>query len=418
MSVISRRNFLYLLSSITFGLIREASVAETIPPTWDSIRKIEMKGNLKAFWNVLVGTDSQNDLQAIRHGFRLSTTPNSYADYPGNQRENIYNFLEQNHQNPWVKPAFFERIVKRNIKNATHHKSISAHDLEIDFERDLKKLWQDPKLRKLSKARNFKDFVESYYREWATWFSLPCKWSKQMYPHQPVGIYGPQIFNGEYAGFAKPSQLEQAHSSDLKLWKYIDPHVNFYVSSAYILYDLPDSIYAIAANIEENYRRSRKFSNKPLYAYLWLRYHPGNPQLSGQEVVAYIVEAAAIIPFFVGAKGMVLWGWEPKSKGQPYQTLPVFMNSLGRVADLSAKIDRAQLIIDRPAQELWREKSPLIRKLKVSRNEWIIMAIYPWQDDRDRKLVTVKCGNRSVKLEISGKHTEIYHLQGSNLERI
>ncbi len=418
MSTINRRNFIYLLSLTTFMLTQRRSIAQPIPPSWDSIRKLDMKGNLKAFWNVYGGENSYTQQQAVNHGFKLATAPNSYADYPGKQKENIYSFFKTKNNNPWMKPDFFERIVKRNIKTATHYESISVHDLEISFDPDILTLWENPKLRELSKATNIEDFAESYYREWATWLSLPCQWAKEMYPQQPVGIYGPQVFNRDYWGFSKPLDLKQTHTLDLKLWKYIDPYVDFYISSVYILYDLPGSIYYLAANIEENYRLSRNYSKKPLYAYLWLRYHDSNQKAANQELAPYLAEAAAVIPFFTGAKGIVLWGWEPKSKGQYYHRLPIFMDSLGRVADLSDKIDRAELIIDRPAEKLWREKAPLIRKLKVSTSEWIIMAVYPWQNDGDLKIVTVNCGNQSVELEISGKHTEIYHLQRGNLEKI
>ncbi len=132
-------------------------------------------------------------------------------------------------------------------------------------------------------------------------------------------------------------KLNQAHSSDLKLWKYIDPYVDFYTVSTYIFYDLPDSIYYIAANIEENYRISRKFGKKPIYAFVWLKYHSSNPKLSEQELAPYLAEASAVIPFFSGAKGVVLWGWEPEKNGPYFQKMPNFINSLNRLSDLSAK---------------------------------------------------------------------------------
>lgn len=412
MSITSRRNFLYLLSSTALLATQKVSISQTIPPSWDSIRKIDMKGNLKVFWNVVGGDNRANQLQARQHGLEIASGMNSYADYPGKQKESILSYIGEKYINPWVKPPFFEKIVKRNIKNAGHS-NLFYHDLEFQLEKDVSKLWRDSNLRKLSKATNFNNFVESYYQEWATWYSLPCKWSKELYPNEPIGIYGPQVFNREYWGFLQPLQLEQSHSHDLKLWKHIDPYVDYYASSAYIVKDSPDSIYYMAANVEQNYLRSRKFSNKPLYDFQMLKLHSLK-----KELPDYIVAAAAVIPFFAGAKGIILHGWEPKSKGQYYHNLPIFMDSLGRVADLSAKIDRAQLIIDRPADELWRRKLPLVRKLKVSTSEWIIMAVFPWQNDEDRKIVTVNCGKRAVKLEIFGKGTEIYHLQRNNLERI
>jgi hypothetical protein len=426
---VSRRNFIYLLSSVAFGISCQSSPARNAMPAWQSIRSFKMKGDLKAFWNVSGGEDLFNTEQAIQHGFKSVQLSNTYADYITNQKENIDIYLKKNAGNSWLKPPFFEKIIKRNIEERIgknnkigYKSSIFVHNIESIFEPDAKKLWKNPAVRKSSKASKFENFIETNYRQQASWLSLPCKWSKQLYPQKPVGVYGVQLFNRDYWGFVKPStpeKLQQKHQSDLRLWKYIDPYVDFYIADVYVFYDLPDSIYYIAANIEENYRRSLKFSNKPLYAYFWLRFHQGNEQMDGPELPDYLVEAAAVLPFFTGAKGIVLWGYEVKTTGQPYRNLPVFVNSLGRVADLSDKIAKSQLVKEnRSAHELWIARQPLIRKFKVSQNEWIIMAINPWQSERDSMLASTNCGTQSVQLEISGKHTEIYHLQANSLKRI
>lgn len=428
---VGRRNFIYLLSSVAFSISCQSLAAKDITPKWQSIRSFKMKGDLKAFWYVYVGDHPFNRDQAIKHGFSNAQMLPTYADYPNDQKENIDDYLKKNGGNPWQKPPFFEKILKRNIREVNSSQgngntidsrnAILVHNIESAFEQDLKKLWTNPAVRKFAKVNKFEDFAEINYRQQASWLSAPCKISKQLHPQKPVGIYGVQLFGRDYWGFVKPStpeKLERKHSADLKLWKYIDPHVDFYISDVYMFYDLPDSIYYLAANIEENYRRGRKFSNKPLYAYVWLRYHESNKMMANQELPDYLVEAAAVLPFFTGAKGIVLWGYEPKSTGQPYNNLPVFVNSLGRVADLSAKIAKAELIIDRPAHELWRDRQPLIRKFKVSKDEWILMATNPWQSEQETMAVNAKCGVQSIKLEIRGKHTEIYHLREDSLHRI
>lgn len=425
---ISRRNFIYLLSSVAVATGCQSSPAKNANLPWSSIRSFKMKGDLKAFWNVYGADHPYSYDQAEKHGFQRVQLTSTFTDYHDNQKENIDTFLTKNSGNPWFKPPFFERIVKRNIKNDknvyTPKSSIYVHDIESVFEQDLNKLWSNPAIRKASQVSNFEDFEEANYRQQASWIALPCKWTKELYPNKPVGVYGPQVFNRDYWGLAKAStpekrqQLQQKHEADLRLWKYIEPHVDFYITDIYMYYDLPDSIYYIAASIEENYRRCRKLSKKPIYAYFWPRFHESNKLMMNRELPDYLVEAAAVIPFFTGAKGIVVWGAEEKSKGQTYRNLPVFVNSLGRVADLSQKIAKAQLIIDKSAQELWLTKQPLIRKFKVSKSEWILMATNPWQSERDTMVVSTNCGSRSVQLQIRGKHTEIYHLQGSSLKRI
>ena len=115
---------------------------------------------------------------------------------------------------------------------------------------------------------------------------------------------------------------------------------------------------------------------------------------------------------------MVLWGYEPNSRGQHYRTLPLFMNSVGRISDLSSRIAKAQLIMDEPAQVLWNEKRPLQRKLRISDSEWIVMAVNPWQKDDARSDLLVTCGRRRVRLVLEGRHTDLFHIRGSRIERI
>jgi hypothetical protein len=80
---------------------------------------------------------------------------------------------------------------------------------------------------------------------------------------------------------------------------------------------------------------------------------------------------------FCGARGLALWSSEPKRQGQYYHTLPVFMSSLGRISDLSAKIAAAKLMPDKTAHVFWKAKRPLIRRIRVSADEWIILAVNP-----------------------------------------
>ena len=84
-----------------------------------------------------------------------------------------------------------------------------------------------------------------------------------------------------------------------------------------------------------------------------------------------LVEAMAVIPYFCGAKGVVVWGWEPGREGQYYQNLPLFAESLGRISDISDRLSKAELVIDEPAHVLWKEKRPLVRKLKLDEDEWV-----------------------------------------------
>jgi hypothetical protein len=184
-----------------------------------------------------------------------------------------------------------------------------------------------------------------------------------------------------------------------------------------VFYNDPGSIYYLAANVEENYQRTRRYGNKPVYAYEWLRYHDSNKKLAGQELAPYLVEAMAVVPYFCGAKGVVLWGWEPKRKGQYYQTLPIFMDSLGRVSDLSERLSKAELVIDEPAHVLWKEKRPLVRKFRLSDDEWVVLAVNPWQAEDARSSVKATCGARTVELPLVGRHTGVFEVRGEQVTK-
>lgn len=396
---------------------RAADEFSAASPGWDQVRPVAMKGDLKVFWNVGGGDREFNENQAVARGFRKVALVNTYADYPGRQKENIAHALKDNRTNPWKKPDYFERIVRRNAAQAAGRGEIMVHDIEFPFEEDLDKAWQDPDARAASGAATKEQFAKAYFRQWATWFWLPCQWTKEDCPGLPVGLYGVQPFRRDYWGISGKSaeQIDGTHRSDAEIWSDIDPHVDFYVASVYLFYDNPGSIYYLAANVEENYLRTRRYGRKPLYAYEWLRYHNSNKKLGCQELAPYLAEAMAVVPYFCGAKGVVLWGWEPKRKGQYYQNLPLWAESLGRVSDLSEKISRAELVIDESAHVLWKAKRPLVRKLKVSADEWIVLAVDPWQPDDARRTLDVTCGARLVTLPVVGRHTGVFLVEAGRV---
>ena len=405
------------------------------PPGWEPLRSVEMSGGLRAFWDVSAPFSHQNE--AFRHGFSPVLLLSDYSDYPGKHKRNITNFLQQQHptNNPWNQPGFFEEIVRQNIglldrednvrKTAS---SIFVHDIEFEFEQDIAKAWADPVVKKASGAKTLEEFEEVYLAKWAEWLWLPCKWGKEAMPELPAGLYGPQPFRRDFWGIAgkDAKQIDGTHKLDGKLWKYIDPHVDFYVASIYLFYDGPGSPYYIASNIEENVNRTRQYGNKPVYAYSWLRYHPSNKKLDGKELAPWLADAMAVVPYFYGAKGNVLWGWEPKSKDQEiYKNLPVYMESLGRVADLSEKIAKAKPADDDElAHVLWKEKRPLLKRLQVKGSanewidEWIVLAVNPWQAEDESSEMEITCGKKKYTLELQGRHCDIFHIIEGRVNRL
>jgi hypothetical protein len=388
-----------------------------VPPPWSQIRRVKLSGGLRLFWDVGGGDLNFNRREALAHGFEIVDLLNTFSDYPGKQKQAI---RVTQPDNPWQRPDYFTNIIQRNIAERGNQNAIFVHDIEFHFEEDAAKAWTNSAARAASGATTVEMFHEAYFREWAQWFAPPCRWAKERFPQTPIGLYGAQPFRRDYWGVAGKSaqQIDGTHRTDGELWRHIDPFVDFYIASVYFFYEDPGSLFYLASNVEENLERTRPFGNKPLYAYEWMRYHDSNKALRGQELSPWLVEAMAVVPYFCGARGVVLWGWEPKAQGQYYHRLPLFMESLARVADHSEKIGKAELIADEPAPKLWQEKRPLVRKLRVSADEWFVLVVNPWQAPDKTSAAKVPLGARAVELAMRGKHTDIYHCVAGSARRL
>lgn len=410
---------IYKLRTFTWAVCLAAAVIsdgralaqETRDFGWNRVPTIAMGGGLTAYWDVRDSSNGETAQQAYAHGFAPVTLINPYVDYPGGQRESIYRAVGTRYANPWRKPPFFEKIIRRNIQQ-NPAKGIYVQDIEFPFEEDATRAWENDEIRRDSGATPQAEFEEAYFRQWAEWFWLPLLWTKSYYPGARVGLYGPQPFRRDYWGITgkDATQIDGTHKTDWRLWKYIDPYVDFYTASIYIFYDDPGSVFYMAANVEENYLRTRSLGDRPVYAYTWLRFHDSNRSLKGKELPTYLVEAMAIVPYFSGAKGVVLWGYEPRVKTikqQPYAQLPHFVGSLKRIAALSDKIGRGRLLIDQSAHEAWTAGAPLIRRIMTGEDECVVMAIDPWQGENEWSTRPVRCGGVNSQITVEGRRTTL-----------
>ncbi|MER8578402.1 hypothetical protein [Mesorhizobium sp. M0965] len=390
-----------------------SSTGRSAVGSWDDLPTVNMKGGLQVFWDVHDSSKGANAAIASEHGFAPVTIVNTFADYPGGQKENIRHTLGRRpNNNPWARPGYFERIVRRNVSKPTASE-IWVNDIEFPIELDVSKAWRNTKVREASKAKDEAEFATSYFREWSKWYALPSKWTKEAHPDIRVGIYGRQLFDRDYWGLYSLSEkeLKEKHSTELEIWKNIDDYVDFYVSSVYIFYRDPGSVYYVAGNVEENVRLGRSFGDKPVYAYEWLRFHDSNWLEGKDELDPYLVEALAIVPYFFGAKGIVLWGSEPQIKEagiQPYRTLGLFMTQLNRVAAIATLIEGGQPAAKEEAvQRLWQSKQPLVRTIVTKSSSCVVMAVNPWQDENKTSLLKSSCMDNSLNIPLRGRHVTI-----------
>jgi hypothetical protein len=387
--------------------------------SWQSLPSFAMKGGLKVYWDVHDKSKGRNAAEATNHGFERLTLVNTYASRPG-QAGNIAKALRRGVLNPWVKPTYFEQVVKENIRRAGN-RGTWVHDIEFSFE-NVSQAWLDPRIRASSGAQDFEAFQQAYYKEWASWFSLPLKWTKEIHPGANVGIYGQQPFRRDYWGIAggDTSTIDGAHQSDADFWKFIDSFVDFYIASVYVFYNDPGSVYYIASNVEENHAAAKKYGSRPVYAYTWMRYHSSKKLSGDAELQPYLIEAIAIVPFFSGARGVALWGYEPdvsEDHGQPYAGMKIYIDSIRRVASLSHLIGRGTLEEGTPAHVLWKQRRPLVRVIDVDKSNCIVMAVNPWQSDHEETIQKARCGSEEFDVKIRGKHISIvYREQGKSRE--
>jgi hypothetical protein len=396
-------------------------IAAANPPQWETMPSFVMKGDLKAFWSVY-GGDRENNENAIKKGFQTNTVVGTLRKEEAGPGKDIIGSSDVS--NPWQKPAFFEEVVRLN---SAHYKQAPRiyHNIEIALNWNADQLWEDAKLRTLSKAKTKTEFIDRYFQEWATWHTLPLQWARQLNPKATIGLYGQQVFQRDYWKLASATreQVAAMHRESAQLWQHIDPFVDYYITDVYYFYDQPDSVYYLAANVEENYLGSLKYAApnkppKPLYTFSRLRYTPGgNRLIQEKQIYPYLAEAAAVVPYFTGAKGVTLWGWEPNTKGQVYYNMPAFMRGLSRVAKVSEQLSKAKLVIDQPAYLLWQQKAPLVRKMQVSNTEWVVMLIDPWQAEDKNRDLSVSLNNQTFSLNVKGKTPEIYYIQNAKVTR-
>jgi hypothetical protein len=391
------------------------------PSSWDSMKPFTMKGDLHAVWGVIAGP--ANEDQARAHGMEVMDFGNAYSAYK-NPTTGLNENLDLSH--PWTKrdPAMqelFQKTIQQNVR-AGRGNPIYTTDIEIGFRYGPADAFKDPAIRALAGTEDYATFVDLYQREAATWTTIPTELARELNPGVRIGTYGPQAFApaGNILS-ANPKVVVDHYQRFSLAYKYIDPSVEFHTASTYLDWDYgAGAPYYMQANVETNVYYASLLGNKPVYAYFWPRYENSKLPTDGQLVPDFVMESAAIAPYFVGAKGTVMWGFEPKTADrQPYLNMPGYMDGLRRVAAFSEKISKAAVIApDAPAYELFQKKLPLVRKLKISDTEWLVMALNPFQDDAVESTLPVTLGPEKVELKLNGKHTEIYHLQAGQLDRI
>lgn len=383
--------------------------------SWDSIPSIAIDGSYLLYWNVNDFSRGANESRAVEKGFKTVRLVNTFSG-AGQNRMRILDHIRSNRGRPELRPDEFEGVVRSNIE-VNRPKDIYVHDIEFEFDRKRPINLQDSQLSSSRRAISETD----YLKKWGGWFSDPLVWSKGIYPRVPTGIYGPQIVRDSYHGFEIKSRsdfLKETHSDRL-IWAVIDPHVDFYLASVYIPYDRPDAIFYVASNIEENVIAGRGFRDLPLYAYVWLRFHDWNKDLKNRLLGDELVEAVALLPVFSGAKGTVLWGYEPSVtiEDASYSNLSHFISSINRLASIGPLLKGATVDLSYGrAADLWRERRVYIRRLVLGQDDCLFALINPWLQLGGVSEHQIECGGKRHTVALNSRRISLIRLRKDELE--
>jgi hypothetical protein len=58
-----------------------------------------------------------------------------------------------------------------------------------------------------------------------------------------------------------------------------------------------------------------------------------------------------------------------------------------------------------------------VRKLKLAEDEWVVMAVNPWQAEDAKSTLRVPCGTNTVEVPMDGRHTGIFVVEGDRVTK-
>ncbi|WP_287194773.1 hypothetical protein [Mesorhizobium sp.] len=82
-----------------------------------NIPAFSMAGDLKAYWNVIDGSNGETAKKAYARGFKPVTILNPYSNFP-KQKSDSSGAVAKGPLNPWSKLPSFGPIIRSNIEHA------------------------------------------------------------------------------------------------------------------------------------------------------------------------------------------------------------------------------------------------------------------------------------------------------------
>lgn len=72
-------------------------------------------------------------------------------------------------------------------------------------------------------------------------------------------------------------------------------------------------------------------------------------------------------------------------------------------------------MIDEPAQLLWNQGRPIIRRMELGEDECVAVAVNAYQKDNEKSPVEISCGGRKFRVPTEGRRVTLVHIKGDRV---
>lgn len=382
--------------------------------------------------------------QPLKHGFsHLATfTDADYAGLPRSKRALIHYgvaFLGGNTNQPWElvespwgnNLSLYQQKWRNEMRGfaesfadtkgkATPEADIFVLDIERDRSTDLGILGlkTDPLTPNFYRSLPNGDFLTRYKRDMQKLYTEPIKYFKSLgfstnnrvssYADVPIRNTFINIDGNSWAEWQQnPARLNYIMQDSLSggVGGGFYEQMNFLTPSAYFYYNYPSPFAGgylayLLFQIEAN----RAWSNKDMVVFEWLRFHPCCGSFL-EPIKPFMAEAAAIFPFFSGAKGIWLWEQSFVSTDN-YAVYEHYIHGLYRLSLFKDMFQgEYQLVIPKSARDHFADRDAIWRGV-LKGQELLVVAHNPYASDN--QVTEVEVGLGDWKTTVSLRGTEVH----------
>ncbi len=281
--------------------------------------------------------------------------------------------------------------IKNNALVPINYRLLNNENFKIRYKNDIQNLYAKPigylkSINKLSKINHIGSYSDSPVRSqilniesqsWSQWISNSKNLSYLLKDTLKADLGG--LFNSQLSIINPSCYIQNPYLTNPKTQ-----------GGSY----LAEILFQIEVN--------KKWTNRPIIPFVWLRYESNN-----QFVAPYQAEAMAIFPFLAGASG--LWLWENPSINVASENLEAyeyFTRGLYKISQFKNFFEGNFEIIEADNPVDLKVKSLPVWRGVFKDSKILIAAQNPYATQNAKTIVTVKYKNWSKEIELNGR--EVY----------